>query len=152
MNKTALISLAIFISIALIAISVSIYIQYRRVKLFKAKGIETTATIQKLTQKRGFQRIATTDQVRRNKYYVSLTYFSQPTKEKPVSMGKVIERDSTGKYRINLGSASGIMGEYFETEIRVNSTFYNNHSVGDKVTIMYLPENPQEIMLKEDVE
>jgi len=152
MNKTALISLAIFISIALIAISVSIYIQYRRVKLFKAKGIETTATIQKLTQKRGFQRIATTDQVRRNKYYVSLTYFSQPTKEKPASKEKVIERDSTGKYRINLGSASGIMGEYFETEIRVNSTFYNNHSVGDKVTIMYLPENPQEIMLKEDVE
>ncbi len=152
MNKTALISLIVFVSLAVIVVSVSIYVQYRRVKLFKLKGIETTATIQELTKRRGFQRIASTNQVRRNKYYVSLNYFSQPSKENPVSKEKVIGKDSTGKYRINLGTASGVIGEYFKTEIRVSSSFYNNHKVGEKVDILYLPNNPQEIMLKEDVE
>jgi len=147
-----MISLIVFVSIALVAIIVSIYYQHHIENKFISDGVETVGTIQKLSHKRVFQRIAAPDYFRQNKYYISVTYFSQPAKEESNPKKKVIEKDSTGTYKLNLGNPSAIIGEYYETELRVSSSFYNNHKVGDKVSILYLPDSPKEIMLKEDVE
>jgi hypothetical protein len=44
------------------------------------------------------------------------------------------------------------IGEYTRTEIRITGKQYNKLQVNQHVFIYYLPDNPEEVMLAEDVE
>lgn len=146
-----MVALAVFIGIAGLVLIFALVFQNRRIADFRARGIETNANIVELSSKRVIRRVATTEHRRRNKYFAKLSFFTQAPSIDTTHNQKIIERDSTGKYRMNLKTSDSKIGEFIQTEIRINSNQYHNFKKGDKVQILYLPENPKKVMFKDDL-
>ncbi len=52
----------------------------------------------------------------------------------------------------NAISKIGVNDSYQSLNINVTSSTYYNHKVGDKVDVVYLKENPKEVMLLEEID
>ena len=152
MNKSAFLALIAFVAIAVSVLIFGFIYQKRRVQDFKERGVETTATVVELKRKRVFRRVTSKRSNRRNKYYVKLTYFTQIGSPNDSANEKIISKDSTGAYQMNLKHLSPRIGEFMETEIRISSKSYHELKQGDKITILYLPEDPKKVILQKDLE
>lgn len=119
---------------------------------FRAKGVETTATIIDLTRKR--VSTVSTKSKRMRKYYMKVRYFTQENKEKKseAKKEKMITKDENGNYKMNFGKLKPKIGDFIMTEIRISSSQYNKYKKGQKIQVFYLPGNPEEAILKEDIE
>ena len=152
MNIKAMIALAVFLGIAGLVLALSVFFQSRIIADFRARGIEATATVAELDSKRVIRRVATNEHRRRNKYFAKLSFFTQVSSKDTAQNRKIIEKDSLGNYRINLKVTDAEIGDFIQTEIRISSKRYQNLTKGQKVQIQYLPENPQKVMFKDDLE
>lgn len=77
-----------------------------------------------------------------------------PGKQRKKSNGKeekMITKDKNGNYKMNFSKLKPNIGDFIMTEIQISSSQYNKYKKGHKVQVFYLPENPQEAILKEDI-
>ncbi len=151
MKKNTKAIVIIFILILGGVIAVGYFIRKNKHDKFRAEGVETTATIIDLTRKR--VSTVSTKSKRMRKYYMKVRYFTQENKEKK-SDGKeekMITKDENGNYTMNFGKLKPKIGDFIMTGIQISSSQYNKYKKGQKVQVFYLPENPQEAILKEDI-
>ena len=100
----------IVITIILIGIIIAgYYIRKNRIAVFKRNGIETTARITELIQKR--DRRVKTGTFFKRKYYIEVSYFTQVEKKDSITSEKIISKNENGEYTMNLGKLKAEMGE-----------------------------------------
>jgi len=90
----------IVITIILIGIIIAgYYIRKNRIAVFKRNGIETTARITELIQKRD-RRVKTGTFIKK-KYYIEVSYFTQIEKKDSITSEKIISKNETDAYTMN---------------------------------------------------
>ena len=119
-----------------------------KLKKFSEEGIETTAAITDVVKKRD----RNVSGRRRISNFLEVTFFTQNEKPDSVKNSKTVEKDKDGNYTFNFDKLKVDMGEFIKTDIDISSSQFKKFKKGDKVQILYLPEDPYKAILKEDVE
>jgi len=140
----------IIISILTGIIIAGYYIRKNRISIFKTNGIETTARITELIQKRD-RRVKTGTFIKR-KYYIEVSYFTQMEKKDSISSKKIISKNEKGEYTMNLEKFKTEMGELIITTIPVTQEQFKKYKKEDKVQVLYLKDEVDKAILKEDTE
>ncbi|MGB0929712.1 MAG: hypothetical protein ACPGVB_02985 [Chitinophagales bacterium] len=96
------------------------------VEAFKTKGIEVEATVQGIKKVKKKKSKTTS-------HYLQLAFYTQT------------EQTTANKNSI------APTGDYTTVEMYISKSRAKKFGTGDKVPIVYLPEDPQQIMLKEDI-
>ncbi|MBN2893550.1 MAG: DUF3592 domain-containing protein [Bacteroidales bacterium] len=147
MKKNSFVILGI---VAFIFIGIVVYgVFNRKNKLdkFRKDGIEVTATINNLYKEKNKEVSGS------KKYdsYLEVTFFTKTENLDENEEQKTIGKDENGEYQLNLGD-TGKDGKYVNTKIWVESSIYKKFKKGDKVQIFYLPNDPNQAILKETIE
>jgi len=141
----------IVITIILIGIIIAgYYIRKNRIAVFKRNGIETTARITELIQKRD-RRVKTGTFIKK-KYYIEVSYFTQIEKKDSIISEKIISKNETGEYTMNLDKFKPEMGKLIITSIPVTQEQFRKYKKEDKVQVLYLKDEVDKVILKEDTE
>ncbi|MFP4555469.1 MAG: hypothetical protein ACLFNU_01250 [Bacteroidales bacterium] len=118
---------------------------------FKENGILTEATVTKLQSRyKSRRRLSGRLRLLRN-YDIEVSYFTKENQPDTSSSKKIIERDEDGVLRMNFGKPPK-MGELVITTIRAKKNYYSEIKEGDKIEILYLPDDIEKAMLKREVE
>ena len=144
-SKISLISIGVLLAVVVIY---GVLSRSSNMKEFKENGIETTATVVDVVKKRdrnvtGRKRISS---------FLEVTFFTQNEKLDSLKNSKTTEKDEEGNYTFNFDKLKVDIGEYINTDIPINSSQFNRLKKGDKVQILYLPDDPDNAILKEDIE
>lgn len=144
-NSIAIIGIVsvIFIGIVIFGISK----RKNTLDKFKKNGVETTATINDLSK----EKVKDVNGSKRYDSYLEVTFFTEIEGEEKNEDTKTIEKDENGEYKLNLGNP-GEIGDYINTKIWVESSVYKKFKKGDKVQILYLPDDPNQAILKKTVD
>lgn len=140
--------IASVIALFTIIIIAGIFIRSQKLDKFKESGIETSATI---TDKVSTRELKVSGN-RKYKKYIEVTFFTQEQKTDSVKNKKIILKDENGNYTMNLDKYKVDIGKFIKTEIEISSSQMKKLKKGDKVQIVYLPKNPENAILKEDIE
>jgi len=146
-NKIILI---VITSILIGIIVAGYYIRRNRIAAFKRNGIEATARITELIQKR--DRRVKTGTFFKRKYYIEVSYFTQIEKKDSLASEKIISKNENGEYTMNLGKFKPEMGELIITTIPVTQEQFKKYKKEDKVQVLYLKDEVDKVILKEDTE
>jgi hypothetical protein len=117
---------------------------------FRTSGIETTATINEVVWKKSGSYSGSDMKRKYNHFRVS--YFSQINKPDSIQNQKIVEKDKNGDLKMNFDKLIPKIGEYVSTEIFVTSAQMKRYKKGDKIQILYLPDEIESAILKEDIE
>ncbi len=117
---------------------------------FRTQGVETTATINDIVWKKSGKYSGNDMSKKYNHFRVS--YFTQVETPDDINNKKMIERDENGELKMNFDHLVPKLGEYVSTEIFVSSSQMKKYKKGDKVQILYLPDDIENAILKEDSE
>ncbi len=99
------------------------------VEAFKTKGVEVEATVEGIKTKR---------KKKKTKHYLQLSYFTKSQEQGTKNEATGIEIPKPGTY----------------TTVEKFITKYDakKYQKGDKIAIVYLPEDPKDFMFKEDLQ
>lgn len=112
-------------------------------------GIHTTATITDLRSSKASRKSSPN-------YYVTVNFFTDTTRNKPALTSKTEQKAQTPQelkeqalksIRENSESIAAGLGQYQSASAEVNVTFYQSHTIGDKVKIVFDPKNPERIIV-----
>ncbi len=118
---------------------------------FKENGILTEATVTKLQSRyKSRRRLSGRLRLLRN-YDIEVSYFTKENQPETSSSKKIIERDEDGALRMNFGKPPK-MGKLVISTIRAKKNYYSEIKEGDKIEILYLPDDIKKAMLKREVE
>jgi hypothetical protein len=117
---------------------------------FRSQGVETTATINDIVWKKSGKYSGNDKTKKYNHFRVS--YFTQVETPPGIEDKKIVERDENGELKMNFDKLIPKIGEYVSTEIYVSSSQMKKYKKGDKVQILYLPDDIENAILKEDLE
>lgn len=109
---------------------------------FKKNGIPTQATITAKVEKRKSKYT--------KQHVFRVNFFTQPDKENPQPEPEKKKNKTPDEIINNL--KIGKMGDYNTAEFVVNKTAFDKYTVGDKIDIYYLKNNPSKAILKEEVD
>lgn len=143
-RKRELVAGLFFVAIISLFIYVAIESRNENAKFLK-EGIRTTATINSLDL----------SGTRKNKNYtMTISMFTEGEK-------KVIHSDTSGKSAATkvidsimdkaLSNVSSI-GNYQKLVVSITNLTYSKHKVGDKIEVVYLKENPENIKIIEEID
>jgi hypothetical protein len=112
-------------------------------------GIHTTATITDL-------RVSKTSRKSSGNYYVSVNFFADTTRKESAPASNITSKAQTPQelkeqalksLSQNSASIAAGLGQYQSASAEVGVTFYQSHSIGDKVKIVFDPKNPEKIIV-----
>jgi hypothetical protein len=145
-NKTIiLLVLVIFLAILI----TGYFIKQNKIEKYRAHGIETTARITDLIQKR--DRRVQTKTIRKSKYFFEVSYFTQLEKTDNTKSEKMISKNENGEYTMNFNSLNSEIGELIITIIPVTLSQFKKYKKDDKVQVLYLENEIESAVLKEDI-
>lgn len=121
-----------------------------RIDIYKTQGIETIARVTNLIQKR--DRIVQTKTIRKSKYYLEVSYFTQLEKSDSTKSEKIISKNEDGEYVMNFNQLKPEIGELVITTVPVTLTQLKKYKVDDKVQVLYLKDDIKSAILKEDMD
>ena len=113
-NKVIIILVVVIFLVIIIA---GYFIRINKIEKFKTNGVETTARVTELIQKR--DRLVRTKTVRKSKYYLEVSYFTQIEKPDSVKSEKMISKNEDGEYTMNFNKLKPEMGELVITNIPI---------------------------------
>lgn len=144
MKKKSIILIGIITVILAIIVIAGIYIRKNKIEKYRKYGIETTATITKISRKSEMRNSS-----KRNSYIMDITFFTQVQKDEATKNKKIMEKDTKGNYKMNLDKLKPQMGEFVRTEVKISGYNRNKYNVGDNIQILYLKHEPKEAMIKD---
>lgn len=144
MKKKSFILIGIVVVILAIIVAAGIYIRKNKKEKFLKYGVETTATITKITRKSELRSSS-----KRNSYILEITFFTQVQKNDNGKNQKVMEKDAKENYKMNLDKLKPQMGELVRTEVKISGYSRSNYNVGDNIQVLYLKHEPKEVMIKD---
>lgn len=142
MNKKQIIIITIVILIIIVISGVFVR-KFKKEKFFKY-GIETTATITAINRKSEWYSLS-----KRNSYILEITFFTQVEKKTSNATQKIIEKEANGNYKINLENLKPHLGEFIKTSVKISGYQRSKYNVGDKIQILYIKNDPKEVMIKD---
>ncbi len=147
MKKNSLIIL-ILVGVIFAGIVISgIILRTSRLNEFRDDGIEVTATVVDVFKEKEKE----VNGRKRYNNYLEVSFFTEKENINNNEQ-KTINKDSTDNYTFNIGAPNINIGDYVKTQIPITSSQFKNFKKGDKVQIVYLPEEPQKAVLKEDLD
>lgn len=118
---------------------------------FKTNGVQTTATVINTKSEYKSRRRLSGRRRYLSNYEIEVRYFTKNHNADTTSKKKTIERDEDGNLRMNIDKPSE-MGELVLTSIKVKMDYFKNINKGDKINILYLPDDVEKAILREDLE
>jgi hypothetical protein len=118
---------------------------------FKTNGIQTEATVTELERSyKSRRRLSGRLRLLKN-YEVEVSYFTKDHEPDVKPGKKILERDDDGDLRLNLGKPSKI-GSLVVTTIKVNGEHFRQLNEGDRIEVLYLPDDIENAMLKREAD
>jgi hypothetical protein len=130
------------------------YYSYKAtVNNFKQNGIQTTATIVEVIQKRTRDRRYSLKVRYKRRHYIKVTYFTRSKESNDSTVNKkTVYRDEKGKLKMDFSKNLPKIGEFVSTIIGIKSDQYKQFKKGDKIEILYLPNDIENAIIKQDIE
>lgn len=123
------------------------------IKNFRQNGIQTTATIAEVYQKRSRELRYSLKVRYKRRYYIKVTYFTRSNEvNDTTSNTKLFERNEQGKLQMNLNKKIPKIGEFVSTLIGVDRQQYNRLKKGERIEVVYLPNEIDNAMLMSDLQ
>ncbi len=120
-------------------------------KLFKNNGIQTEATVTDLERSyKNRRRLSGRLRLLWN-YEIEVSYFTKNHEADTCGNKKILERDDDGNLRLNLAKPAKI-GELVLTTIKVSGENFRKIKEGDRVEVLYLPDDIENAVLKSEVD
>lgn len=117
---------------------------------FREHGIETLATVTNLESSLKQRRHLSGRLSLLKNYKIEVTYFTRPEEVTESETPKIMERGEDGRLRMNFQKPSEI-GELVITSFKIQGRSYTNLEVGDKIEVLYLPDDITRAMLKKEL-
>lgn len=151
MKRNSKVIILIVITVLIGAVVAGYLIRKNKLIEFKQNGVEITATVTELVNEKS-RGVRSTGRSRKSEYSVEVTYFTQIEKPDSVKNKKLISKGKDGKYKMDFSRMKPEMGDFVMTEIPISLSQFKRLKRGDKIQVVYLKDEIENAILKEDIE